>query len=176
MIIWVGLSHDLKKRPTIPKSRLRKPRQLYTDFLTVFDAKLLFSIFPRLIVVQCSRVVSLSMPRPERPSLVSTGQSPVLTRQKDPEACKGEVKHDHMSQSLVRNTVHLIFSTKHRQPLIKPDIEPELHAYLFTTCKNLECQPIRVGGDIDHVHILCALSKKMTMMKLLELLKAHSSR
>jgi putative transposase len=81
-----------------------------------------------------------------------------------------------MSQSLVKNTVHLVFSTKGREPLIAPGVEAELHAYLFGTCKNLECQPIRVGGDYDHVHILCALSKKVALMKLLELLKSHSSR
>src|SRR5688572_21124048 len=81
-----------------------------------------------------------------------------------------------MSQSLVKNTVHLVFSTKHREPLIQPAIESELHAYLFGTCKNLECQPIRVGGDSDHVHILCALSKKLAIMKLLELVKVHSSK
>ena len=81
-----------------------------------------------------------------------------------------------MSQSLVKNTVHLVFSTKGRAPLIMPPVEAELHAYLFATCKNLECQPIRVGGDSDHVHILCALSKKLAIMKLLELLKSHSSK
>jgi len=81
-----------------------------------------------------------------------------------------------MSQSLVKNTVHLVFSTKGRAPLIRPDIESGLHAYLFGTCKNLECPPIRVDGDSDHVHILCALSKKLALMKLLELLKSHSSK
>src|SRR5690242_15985412 len=81
-----------------------------------------------------------------------------------------------MSQSLVKNTVHLVFSTKGRAPLIKPPVEAELHAYLLGTCKNLECCPIRVGGGPDHVHILCALSKKLALMKLLELLKSHSSK
>jgi putative transposase len=81
-----------------------------------------------------------------------------------------------MSQSLVKNTVHLIFSTKYREHLIQPAIESELHAYLFGTCKELECPPIRVGGGTDHVHVLCALSKRMAIMKLLELLKGHSSK
>jgi putative transposase len=81
-----------------------------------------------------------------------------------------------MSQSLVKNPVHLIFSTKHREPLILPAIKSELHAYLSGICRNLECHPIRVGGHVDHVHILCALSKKLAIMKLLELLKAHSSK
>jgi hypothetical protein len=33
-----------------------------------------------------------------------------------------------MGQSLVKNYIHLIFSTKHRRPLIQPFVEEELHA------------------------------------------------
>jgi putative transposase len=76
----------------------------------------------------------------------------------------------------VKNTVHFIFSTKHREPFIQTAIQSDLHAYLFDACKNLGCNPVRVGGDVDHVYILCALSKKFPIMKLLEMLKAHSSK
>ena len=34
-----------------------------------------------------------------------------------------------MAQTLVSLLIHLIFSTKRRQPLITPEIEPELFAY-----------------------------------------------
>ena len=81
-----------------------------------------------------------------------------------------------MGQSLVKNYVHIVFSTKHRQELILPPVEEELHAYLGGTCKKLECQPIKVGGYTDHVHILCMLSKKIALMKLLEEVKSHSSK
>lgn len=81
-----------------------------------------------------------------------------------------------MGQSLVKNYIHIVFSTKHRQPMIMESIENELYAYLGGICKNLECQPIKVGGYTDHIHILCMLSKKMALMKLLEELKAHSSK
>ncbi len=81
-----------------------------------------------------------------------------------------------MAQSLVKSYMHIIFSTKHRQPLIHPPIETELHKYLGGLCNNLECYPIMVGGYIDHVHILCALSKKLTLVKLMEELKSHSSK
>jgi REP element-mobilizing transposase RayT len=43
-------------------------------------------------------------------------------------------------------------------------------------CKNLECYPVIVGGYIDHIHILCMLSKKIPLIKLLAELKAHSSK
>ena len=81
-----------------------------------------------------------------------------------------------MGQSLVKNYLHIVFSTKHRQPLITDDVENELHAYLGGICKNLECQPIKVGGYTDHIHILCMLSKKIALMKLLEEIKSHSSK
>ncbi len=81
-----------------------------------------------------------------------------------------------MSQSLVRNAVHIIFSTKYRQPFIHPPVEDELHSYLGGICNELESQVIRVGGYTDHVHILCFLSKKIAMMKLVEEVKSHSSK
>jgi putative transposase len=81
-----------------------------------------------------------------------------------------------MSQSLVKNYLHIVFSTKHRQPLIFPAIEPELHSYLGGICNNLECAPIKIGGYTDHVHVLCLLSKKIALIKLLEEIKSHSSK
>ncbi len=81
-----------------------------------------------------------------------------------------------MGQSLVKNYLHLVFSTKYRQPLILPRVEDELHAYLGGICNKLECQSIKVGGYTDHVHILCKLSKKLALMKLMEEVKSHSSK
>ncbi|HSK12981.1 MAG TPA: IS200/IS605 family transposase [Phnomibacter sp.] len=81
-----------------------------------------------------------------------------------------------MGQSLVKNYLHIVFSTKHRQPLIHPPVEAELHAYLGGICNKLGCTAIKVGGYTDHIHILCMLSKKMTLAKLLEELKSHSSK
>lgn len=81
-----------------------------------------------------------------------------------------------MGQSLVKNYVHIVFSTKHRLSLIDDEIENELHGYLGGICNKLECHVIKVGGYTDHVHILCMLSKKVTLMKLLEELKSHSSK
>ena len=40
----------------------------------------------------------------------------------------------------------------------------------------MECYPIKIGGHTDHVHILCVLSKKITLIKLLEEVKKSSSK
>ncbi|MBD3749454.1 MAG: IS200/IS605 family transposase [Sphingobacteriales bacterium] len=81
-----------------------------------------------------------------------------------------------MGQSLVKNYIHLVFSTKYRQHMIFPSVEEELHSYLGGICKKLDCQPIIVGGFTNHIHILCLLSKKIALMKLVEEVKSHSSK
>lgn len=81
-----------------------------------------------------------------------------------------------MGQSLVKNYMHLVFSTKHRRPLIHPPVEEELHAYPGGICNQLGCTVIKVGGYTDHIHILCMLSQKIALMKLMEELKSHSSK
>ncbi|MEI6881787.1 MAG: IS200/IS605 family transposase [Bacteroidota bacterium] len=81
-----------------------------------------------------------------------------------------------MGQSLVKNYVHIVFSTKYRQALISQEIEPELYTYIGGICNKLSCQVIKIGGCADHIHILCLLSKKIALMKLLEEVKSHSSK
>ena len=81
-----------------------------------------------------------------------------------------------MGQSLVKNYLHITFSTKYRQPFIIEKIETEVHSYLGGICNEMECTPVKIGGCDDHVHILCMLSKKIALMKLLEEVKSHSSK
>lgn len=81
-----------------------------------------------------------------------------------------------MPQSLVKNYIHIVFSTKYRYPFLTESVQPEMFSYLGGVCKELECQPIKVGGYMDHIHILCMLSKSITLIKLLEEVKSHSSK
>lgn len=80
-----------------------------------------------------------------------------------------------MPQSLVRNYVHITFSTKYRQKLITKEIEKELFSYIGGVCKNMECFPIVIGGHLNHIHILCLLSQKVALMNLLKDIKSFSS-
>ena len=63
-----------------------------------------------------------------------------------------------MAQSLAKNYIHIVFSTKNRKPLISPSIENKLYAYIGGICRELECNPVAIGGHNDHIHILCLLS------------------
>ncbi len=81
-----------------------------------------------------------------------------------------------MAQSLVKIYVHVVYSTKHRQPWILPHIETELYGYLGWTYKEMGCPVIQVGGYMDHVHILCQLSKVKSIAKVQEISKSRVSK
>ncbi len=81
-----------------------------------------------------------------------------------------------MSQSLSKVYVHITFSTKSRKPLIDENIGYSLYEYMGGICKGLECNPVRIGGHKDHVHILYLLSRKVAQMKLVEEIKKQSSK
>ncbi|TDN99898.1 IS200/IS605 family transposase [Sunxiuqinia elliptica] len=81
-----------------------------------------------------------------------------------------------MPQSLSKVYLHITFSTKQRKKLIDKDIQTKLFEYLGGICKGLVCNPVRVGGTIDHVHILCTLSRKISQAELIEALKKNSSK
>lgn len=82
-----------------------------------------------------------------------------------------------MAQSLSKVLVHIVFSTKNRYPFLREkSIRNEMHAYLGGTCKHLGCPVLIVGGVEDHVHILCALSRNISIAKFLGDMKRESSK
>ena len=81
-----------------------------------------------------------------------------------------------MPQSLSRVLVHLIFSTKHREPMISTDVIPQLHGYIVGILNNLKSPSIQTGGVHDHIHILFALSRTATQAQIVEEVKKSSSK
>ena len=80
-----------------------------------------------------------------------------------------------MAQTLVSLLVHLVFSTKDRVPLITPDVEPELFAYIGGILKNNESRLLAAGGTSDHVHLVVSQSKNLALSQLLKDVKKSSS-
>jgi REP element-mobilizing transposase RayT len=81
-----------------------------------------------------------------------------------------------MPQSLSKVYVHITFSTKNRQHLIDDNIKNALFEYIGGICKGLDCNPLKIGGYHDHIHVICMLSRKIAQMTLLEELKKQSSK
>ena len=82
-----------------------------------------------------------------------------------------------MPQSLARVVLHVVFSTKNRVPFLKdPELRGRLHAYMAGVLQNIGCEPILINGVEDHVHILCNLSRTVTIAGLVEEAKKSPSK
>jgi len=80
-----------------------------------------------------------------------------------------------MAQTLVSLMVHVIFSTRNREPLITPEIEAELFAYMGGILKNRESRLLDAGGTANHVHLLISQSKNIGLSSLMKDVKKDSS-
>ena len=82
-----------------------------------------------------------------------------------------------MPQSLHVAFAHIVFSTKYRQPFIDEAIENKLFAYLAERCQAHGYEPYRVGGYLDHVHLLVRIPKvNIGASELLQKVKSSSSK
>jgi putative transposase len=81
-----------------------------------------------------------------------------------------------MPQSLSSILIHLVFSTKNREPFISPNIESELYPYLATIFREYNSPAISINGTTNHLHILFALSRTITVAELVEEAKKRSSK
>jgi REP element-mobilizing transposase RayT len=79
-------------------------------------------------------------------------------------------------QSLSSILIHLVFSTKNREPFITPVIETELHPYLATIFRALKSPSLCIDGTADHVHVLFSLARVITIADLVEEAKTESSK
>ncbi len=81
-----------------------------------------------------------------------------------------------MPQSFISNNVHIVFSTRERQPMIPQEIQKRLWGYLGGITKNIGGYPLAIGGAEDHVHLLLALPADLSIAKAVNLLKSNSSK
>ena len=82
-----------------------------------------------------------------------------------------------MPQSLARIWLHIVFSTKERRAYLQnEDIREEMFRMLGYQANEMDCPSARVGGWIDHVHVLCGLSRTVTVAELIERLKTKTSK
>ena len=81
-----------------------------------------------------------------------------------------------MPQSLSSILIHLVFSTKNREPSITPAVESELHPYMATIFREHNSPSLIIDGTKDHVHTLFALGRTITIADLVEEVKTGSSK
>jgi putative transposase len=81
-----------------------------------------------------------------------------------------------MPQSLARNLIHLIYSTKDRRPVLEDGIREELHKYSCGILRDQESPALVVNSVPDHIHFLFVLSKNRALADLVREVKKGVSR
>jgi putative transposase len=81
-----------------------------------------------------------------------------------------------MPQSLARIHLHLVFSTKNREPWLRDSLRDDLHAYVAAILRNAGCPVTAMNSVEDHIHILFELSRTKAMCWVAEEVKTTSSK
>ena len=81
-----------------------------------------------------------------------------------------------MPQSLAQLYIHLVFSTKHREPWLAPTLRTKIHPYMAEVSNNFGFPALEVGGVADHVHILARQSRTKTVAQWVEEIKTTSNK
>jgi REP element-mobilizing transposase RayT len=81
-----------------------------------------------------------------------------------------------MPQSLSKVIIHIIFSTRDRDPWLDRDVRPRMHAYVATICRDLNAESFRVGGVADHLHLVTTLPRTLSQATMIETMKKTSSK
>ena len=77
--------------------------------------------------------------------------------------------------SFVKIWVHLVFSTKDREPLLKKEFRHDVHKHIIENCREKEIFLQAINGYTDHLHCLISLGKDQTIAKVTQLIKGESS-
>ena len=81
-----------------------------------------------------------------------------------------------MPQSLAKILVHLIYSTKNREPFLVEDLRDELHRYTAGILKEYDSPALLINSVEDHVHIVFSLARTQTISNVVEQAKKGTSK
>ncbi len=80
-----------------------------------------------------------------------------------------------MARTYTALLYHLIFSTKNREPSLDKEAQKIIFPYIAGIIEKLGGRVLIINGMNDHVHILCHLDAKNTLVKIMQAIKGGSS-
>ena len=81
-----------------------------------------------------------------------------------------------MPQSLAQLYVHVVFSTKDREPWLDGAVRERTHAYLASLLRDAGSPWVVVGGVEDHAHLLFDVGRTNSVADIVEKVKRESSK
>ncbi len=74
-----------------------------------------------------------------------------------------------MPQSLAHLGLHIVFSTKNRRSWLESSaLRDSLYAYISGVLRGHDSPAVIIGGTSNHIHVLCLLSRKITVAELIK--------
>ncbi len=70
---------------------------------------------------------------------------------------------------------HIVWTTKKREPLLTPDVEPIIYGFLRSKAIGLGATVFALNGVADHVHLVAAIPPKIAVAKFIGQVKAVAS-
>ena len=80
-----------------------------------------------------------------------------------------------MGHTFTNHLYHIVFSTKDREPWLKPEHRDRLYKYVSGVARNHHAQVLAPNGTADHVHLLLRLEPEVAVSDLARDIKANSS-
>ncbi|MCS6974148.1 MAG: IS200/IS605 family transposase [Cyclobacteriaceae bacterium] len=81
-----------------------------------------------------------------------------------------------MAKTYSQLNIHCVFAVKGRQNFITQNFRDDLHRYMAGILRNDGAYPLAVGGWKDHVHVFFELPVTYSVAKIMQMLKATSSK
>jgi REP element-mobilizing transposase RayT len=81
-----------------------------------------------------------------------------------------------MASTLTNLLFHVVFSTKHREPLITSPIRNDLRKYMGGIVRGEGGKALEIGGVADHVHLVIRLKAIQSVATMVKIIKSKSSK
>lgn len=81
-----------------------------------------------------------------------------------------------MGNTFIALYVHAVFRTKNSERVLSADVCDKLYPYMGGVVRDENMKLLAIGGTDDHVHVLLSLPADMAVSRVMQVIKASSSR
>ena len=81
----------------------------------------------------------------------------------------------HFHMSYVRLWVHLVFTTKNREPILSAELRNKMMEHIIENARSKEIYLDSIGGWAEHLHLLISLGREQNIAKVAMLIKGESA-
>jgi REP element-mobilizing transposase RayT len=80
-----------------------------------------------------------------------------------------------MANTFSQLYVQLIFAVKYHHSLISPENKSRVEQYICGIASNIDCQPLSIYCNPDHVHLLVSMKPKISCSEAIQKIKSNTT-